>query len=64
MKGLTLVGLVLALAIAGVLFTIGLKPDPATEQPTVTEPIERANEAAETIENSTDRIQDALNQSP
>lgn len=63
MKGLTLVGLVIALAIAGVLFANSLKPEPTPGEPTVTEPIDRANEAAETIEDSTDRIQDAVNQS-
>ncbi len=63
MKGLTLVGLVVVLAISGVLLAKSLKPAPTTAEPTVTEPIDRAHEAAETLEKSTDRIEDALNQS-
>jgi hypothetical protein len=61
MKGLSLVGLVVVLAIAGVLVANSLKPDPTTGEPTITEPIDRAEEAAETLENSADRIQDAMN---
>jgi hypothetical protein len=63
MKGLTLVGLVVTLAVAAMMFATNLKPDPTTGTPTVTDPIDRANEAADTVEKSADRIQDALNQS-
>lgn len=61
MKGLTLVGLVIVVAIAGILVASRFKPNPTTGEPMVTDPIDKANEAAETIEDSQDRIQDALN---
>jgi hypothetical protein len=63
MKGLTLVGLVVVLAIAGGLVANSFKSDPTTGEPTVTEPIDRATEAVETLENSADRIQDSLDKS-
>jgi hypothetical protein len=62
MKGLSLVGLLLALAIFGFMVANRMSPNASDGEPAITEPIDRANEAAETMEQESQQLQDSLNQ--
>lgn len=50
MRGLSLVGLLVGLGVVGMLMVNQLKPSPETEQALPTGAIEKANEAAEIME--------------
>lgn len=60
MRGLSLVGLLVALGVAGVLFLNQLKPSP-TEEALPTQTIDKANEAVDTMQQEQDAA-DALDQ--
>ncbi|MGF1569804.1 MAG: hypothetical protein ACFCVD_17340 [Nodosilinea sp.] len=64
MKGLTLVGLLATMALAGAMMAQRLKPDPTPATPALTQPIDRANGAAETMQQEAEALQNTLNQEP
>jgi type II secretory pathway pseudopilin PulG len=64
MKGFTLIGLLLALAIFGFMLANRLSPKTSGGDPAVLEPIDRANEAAETMQQESEQLEDKLNQQP
>lgn len=64
MRGLALVGLVVALGVVGVLMFNQLKPAPETGETLPTENIEKANEAVETMEQQAEQLQQDLEKLP
>ncbi len=57
MRGLSLVGLVVGLGIVGVLVVNQVKPSPETGKSVPTENIEKANEAAQTMQQQAEQLQ-------
>lgn len=65
MRGLSLVGLLVALGVVGVLVANQLKSSSSgTGKSMPTETIDKANEAATTIENRSKQLQQNLNKGP
>jgi hypothetical protein len=64
MRGLSLVGLLAGLGIIGVLMFYQLKPSPEAANSLPKETVEKATEAAETMEQKIDQLQQDLNQRP
>lgn len=54
MRGLSLIGLLVGLGIVGVLVANQLQPSPQTGETMPTEAIDKAKEAAETVEQNTE----------
>ena len=57
MRGLSLVGLVVGLGIVGALVANQVKPSPETGKSGPTENIEKANEAAQTMQQQAEQLQ-------
>ena len=64
MRGLSLVGLLAGLGIVGVLMFNQLKPSPQSGNALPTEAIDKANEAAETMRQQTEKLQQDLQKLP
>jgi hypothetical protein len=64
MRGLSLVGLLAGLGIVGVLMFNQLKPSPQSGNTLPTEAIDRANGAAETMRQETEKLQQDLQKLP
>jgi Tfp pilus assembly protein PilN len=60
MRGLSLVGLLVGLGVMGVLMFNQFKPSPETGNSLPTENIEKANQAAETMKNQSEQLQQDL----
>ncbi|MBD1873008.1 hypothetical protein H6F75_05905 [Nodosilinea sp. FACHB-131] len=64
MRGLSLVGLLVGLGVVGVLMFQQNKPAETGGTPLPTENIEKANEAAEAVEQQADQLQQDLQKLP
>jgi Tfp pilus assembly protein PilN len=64
MRGLSLVGLLAGLAVVGVLMFNQLQPSPESGNSLPTEAIDKANEAAETMRQETEKLQQDLQKLP
>lgn len=62
MRGLSLVGLLVGLGVAGVLMANQIKPSPETGKSMPVENIEKANGAAQTMENQAEQLQEDMQQ--
>lgn len=62
MRGLSLVGLLVGLGVVGALMVNQLKPSPEAEQVLPTEAIEKANDAAATMEQQQTEAAEAIEQ--
>ncbi|MGG6241216.1 hypothetical protein ACQ4N7_21545 [Nodosilinea sp. AN01ver1] len=62
MRGLSLVGLLVGLGVVGVLMVNQLKPSPNAEQALPTQAIEKANDAAATMEQQQSEAATAIEQ--
>lgn len=64
MRGLSLIGLLAGLGVVGLLMANQLKPSPETGGSLPTETIEKANDAAATMEQQAEKLQQDLNKLP
>jgi hypothetical protein len=64
MRGLSLIGLLVGLGVVGLLMANQLKSSPETGGSLPTEAIEKANDAAATMEQQSEKLQQDLNKLP
>ncbi|MBW4459580.1 MAG: hypothetical protein KME47_04970 [Nodosilinea sp. WJT8-NPBG4] len=64
MRGLSLVGLLVGLGVVGMLIFQQNKPAETSETPLPTENIEKANQAAEVVEQQAEQLQQDLQKLP
>lgn len=64
MRGLSLVGLLAALGVVGILMFNQLKPSPESGNALPTESIDKAREAADTMGQETEKLQQDLQKLP